>query len=216
LKDMGFELNPYDACVANKIINGTQCTIVWYFDDNKLAHINPHVVTYNIQKIEERFWKMIVTRGKQNIFLWMDLFLTTMPQCQSQERTMLRNALRITRQASSPAKKDLFETKEDLSTLPKEEAETFHIIVAKLLYVSIHGRPDNLLTVSFLCTRVSKSTIQDQHKLQRLLEYLNGTLDVTLTLGADTLSSIYTWVDASYTVHPDMKAILEETCPWGL
>ena len=27
LKDMGFKLNPYDECVANKIIDGKQCTI---------------------------------------------------------------------------------------------------------------------------------------------------------------------------------------------
>jgi hypothetical protein len=28
LQGMGFELNPYDACVANKVIDGKQCTIV--------------------------------------------------------------------------------------------------------------------------------------------------------------------------------------------
>ena len=28
LKDMGFVLNPYDECVANKMVNGKQCTIV--------------------------------------------------------------------------------------------------------------------------------------------------------------------------------------------
>jgi hypothetical protein len=27
--EMGFELNPYDSCVANKIIDGKQCTILW-------------------------------------------------------------------------------------------------------------------------------------------------------------------------------------------
>jgi len=40
LQGMGFVLNPYDPCVANKIINGKQCTIVWYVDDNKISHIN--------------------------------------------------------------------------------------------------------------------------------------------------------------------------------
>jgi hypothetical protein len=38
------------------------------------------------------------------------------------------------------------------------------------------------------------------------LEYLNGTLDLYLTLGADDLNTIQTWVDASYAVHPDMKS----------
>jgi hypothetical protein len=70
--DMGFELNPHDACVANKTIDGSQCTITWYVDDNKISHINPDVVSSIIQKIEERFGKMTVTRGKQHTFLGMD------------------------------------------------------------------------------------------------------------------------------------------------
>ena len=41
----GFIINPYDKCVANKIINGKQCTIVWYVDDNKISHADPEVVT---------------------------------------------------------------------------------------------------------------------------------------------------------------------------
>ena len=65
---------------------------------------------------------------------------------------------------------------------------------------------DLLLAIGFLCTRVSKSTTQDQRKLKRLLEYIKGTLDLEYTLGADSLSSLRTWVDASYAVHPDMKS----------
>mmetsp|Transcript_7772 Transcript_7772/g.11115 ORF Transcript_7772/g.11115 Transcript_7772/m.11115 type:complete len:99 (+) Transcript_7772:341-637(+) len=37
LQKMGFEINPYDQCMANKIINGSQCTIAWYVDENKLS-----------------------------------------------------------------------------------------------------------------------------------------------------------------------------------
>ena len=79
-------------------------------------------------------------------------------------------------------------------------------MVAKLLYVAIRARGDILLAVSFLCTRVSKSTTQDQAKLKRLLEYLSGTLHHKYILGADDLKSLRTWVDASYAVHPDMKS----------
>jgi hypothetical protein len=38
------------------------------------------------------------------------------------------------------------------------------------------------------------------------LEYLRGTLDEFLTLGADDLGIMRTWVDASYAVHEDMKS----------
>jgi len=39
LEDMGFVLNPYDACMANKIIDTGQCTIAWHMDDMKISHI---------------------------------------------------------------------------------------------------------------------------------------------------------------------------------
>jgi KUP system potassium uptake protein len=38
------------------------------------------------------------------------------------------------------------------------------------------------------------------------LEYLKGTLDEFLTLGADNITMMKTWVDASYAVHNDMKS----------
>ena len=45
LKYLGFSINPYDRYGSNKIINGKQCTIVWYVGDNKLSYLDPNVVT---------------------------------------------------------------------------------------------------------------------------------------------------------------------------
>jgi Reverse transcriptase (RNA-dependent DNA polymerase) len=36
LTNLGFRLNPYDSCVANKTINGKQCTVLWHVDDFKI------------------------------------------------------------------------------------------------------------------------------------------------------------------------------------
>jgi hypothetical protein len=211
LKDMGFELNPYDACVANKVINGTQCTIVWYVDDNKISHIDPKVVSDVILKIEERFGKMTVTRGNKHSFLGMNFtfnknFTVSISMKEYLKECISESKLNIAKAVSSPAKKDLFDIDDTSPLLPTVESESFHSTVAKLLFVSLRARPDILLAISFLCTRVSKSTTQDQLKLQRLLEYINGSLDIILTLGADDLSTLHTWVDASYAVHPDMKS----------
>ncbi len=52
----------------------------------------------------------------------------------------------------------------------KENAK-FHSIVAKLLYLGKRGRPDILLPVQFLCTRVKTLTIEDEKKLERVLGY---------------------------------------------
>ena len=39
LMTIGFELNPYDPCVANKIINGKQLTLAWHVDNIKASHV---------------------------------------------------------------------------------------------------------------------------------------------------------------------------------
>ena len=63
---MGFQIDKYDRCVANKTIDGKQCTICWYVDDTKISHIDPKVVTSVITKIEERYGKMVVTRERKH------------------------------------------------------------------------------------------------------------------------------------------------------
>ena len=45
LKSIGFELNPYDPCVANNIVDGAQLTLVWHVDDLKVKHVDAGVVT---------------------------------------------------------------------------------------------------------------------------------------------------------------------------
>ena len=37
----GFVPNKYDDCVVNKVINGSQMTVVWHMDDLKVSHVDP-------------------------------------------------------------------------------------------------------------------------------------------------------------------------------
>jgi hypothetical protein len=48
----GFEIKPYDWCVANKMIDGKQCTVLWHVDDLKISHINPDVNTSIVELIK--------------------------------------------------------------------------------------------------------------------------------------------------------------------
>jgi hypothetical protein len=112
----------------------------------------------------------------------------------------------VTQHATTPAKKDLFVVNDKLPLLTKEKADRFHSVVAKLLYISKRGRVDIQLAIAYLCTRVSCCTEGDWLKLKRVLQYLNGTLDDCLILGADCLTVLKTWVDAAYGVHQDMKS----------
>jgi len=58
-----------------------------------------------------------------------------------------------------------------------------------------------------LCSYVPgcQEALSSIRKLKRL-EYINGTINLEYTLGADSLNKLWTWVDASYAVHPDMKS----------
>jgi hypothetical protein len=45
LESDGFVLNPYDQCVANKVVDGKQMTVCWHVDDLKVSHCDPSQVT---------------------------------------------------------------------------------------------------------------------------------------------------------------------------
>ena len=49
----GFEINPYDPCVANKTVNGNQQTIRWHVDDCKFSHRDKRVNVRFILVIKE-------------------------------------------------------------------------------------------------------------------------------------------------------------------
>ena len=44
LKYLGFSINRYDICVAKKMLDEKQCTILWYVHENKLSRIYPNLV----------------------------------------------------------------------------------------------------------------------------------------------------------------------------
>jgi hypothetical protein len=188
LRGSGFELNPYDACVANKMVDGKQCTIAWFVDDNKISHVSPAVVTTVVETIEGRFGKMTVTRGKEHVFLGMHITYLDNGTAEIRMKDYLEEAIdefreSICKSVTSPAKRDLFEVSADSALLDKTKAEHFHSVAAKLLYVSHRGRMGIQLAIAFLCTRVSCSTEQDWTKLKRVLEFLYGTLDDSASLG---------------------------------
>ena len=212
LQDLGFTLNPYDPCVANANIKGSQCTIVWYVDDNKISHKNQVVVNDLIQRIEAKFGHMTKTEGDDHEFLGMKLQFdrnnkTVKVLMQSYiDEAIQQSCLDVRRAAATPATKSMFDVDPNASKLSPLEFERFRSVVCKLLYIALRGRPDILLAVVFLASRVAKATLQDQAKLKRLLEYLYGTYDLPLILGADDIQTMYTFIDASYAVHDDMKS----------
>ena len=115
------------------------------------------------------------------------------------------NIEEITKGANTPEKGKLFEIGEHTIPLDETKNEGFRHIVAKLLFLTKRARIDVDLTVSFLCTRVSRSDVNDWEKSRRLLRYLYDTIDLARTIGANGMDILQTWVDASYATHHDMR-----------
>jgi len=67
VNELGFELNKYDRCVANKMINSKQCTIIWHVDNLKMSHVSSGVLEHIIDKLNQKCGKegpLTVDRGK--------------------------------------------------------------------------------------------------------------------------------------------------------
>ena len=76
----------------------------------------------------------------------------------------------------------LFEVNKTTRKLSEKDAQSFHTIVAKLIFLCKRAQPDILTGVSFLTTRVREPDEDNDKKLSRLLKYLSGTRDIVLTL----------------------------------
>ena len=204
LKEWGFKINPYDFCVANKTINGKQCTIVWHVDDLKISHVDANVVTDILKQLDEKYGQEIVngkkagisiTRGKIHDYLGMTLDYTEDGFVKIDMVEYIAKCLadlpeRMQGKANTPAADDLFIIDVDSELLDKKGSEFFHSKVAQILFLGKRGRPDLLTAISFLCTRVKSPTKQDDEKLCRVMKYMASTSDLMLRLRADKMNII--------------------------
>ena len=165
---IGFELNPYDPCVANKTIGGHQLAVCWHVDDLLIGHKDGNVVTRFTQWLQRCYETpdkpLKATRRPIHDYLGMNMTFST-PGCVSFDMIpYIKKILddfpeKITGVASSPAADHLFTinapTKARL--LPESQAIAYHHTTAQLLFLSWVCR-NIQTTVAFLATRVKHRT----------------------------------------------------------
>ena len=66
---MGFVLDQYYMCVTNKTINGNQCTVAWYVNDNNISHVEQEVVEDIVAKMGKCFPGLTIITGTEHTFL---------------------------------------------------------------------------------------------------------------------------------------------------
>jgi hypothetical protein len=101
----------------------------------------------------------------------------------------------------NPASLDLFKEDDRLSN----HANQFRSEVMGLLYLAKRTRPDLLMAVSYLATRVQKPTIKDEEALSRIMVYLLKTKDKSMIIHP-TCMELRVFADASFNVHSDGKS----------
>ena len=157
-------MNPYDPCMANKIINGTQITICWHVDDLKVSHKDEDVVTAFAVAMGKEFGNgTTIKRGKVFEYLGMELDFETCPG--TMIVSMIKYLQKIIQEfpeilkatTACPATDNLFTIREeDRELLSEEMAKQFHRTTAQLLFFCKLARPDVETLISFLTTRVKQ------------------------------------------------------------
>jgi hypothetical protein len=72
LESDGFVLNPYDSCVANKVMDGKQMTVGWHVDNLKVSHCDPAQATIFGEWLSKNYGVAVAThRGKVHDYLGM-------------------------------------------------------------------------------------------------------------------------------------------------
>eukprot|EP00934_Nitzschia_sp_Nitz4_P000913 Nitzschia sp. Nitz4//scaffold483_size5322//889//1410//NITZ4_009226-RA/size5322-exonerate_protein2genome-gene-0.0-mRNA-1//-1//CDS//3329552879//913//frame0 len=146
LMEWGFEVNPYDTCVANKTVNGKQMTVAWHVDDLKVSHVEKEVVEEFVANMRETFGKempLSENRGKVHDYLGMTLDFSEKGTVGVHMKDYVKMMLSeipsdMVGTAPTPAANHLFKTNannED-KLLDQERRETFVRLTMQALYLS--------------------------------------------------------------------------------
>jgi hypothetical protein len=150
LVDMGFEVNPYDMCVANKTINGKQCTIVWHVDDLKISHMESDVLEDIVDQLNKKYGTinpLVVTQGDVHDYLGMRLDFTEPGKVKVNMENYIQEMLDelpadMAGTATSPAADYLLAVDPECERLEEGLADLYHPYTVKLLFLSKRARPD--------------------------------------------------------------------------
>ena len=210
LLEEGFTQNPYDQCTYNRMYRGKQHTIVLHVDDMFCTCEDPRANKQIIKALEAKYDKIGVQEGLVHSYLGMTFDFSESGKVKVTQDGYVSELLAsedIRSAVKTPATDALFDIEEVSELLSKSDKEHFHSIVAKLLYLSKRTRPDIMVAVNFLTSRVLVATQQDREKLYRVLKYLYGTQKWGIVLESDdNLLLLRVFIDASYGVHSDGKS----------
>ncbi len=208
LEEHGFSAVDADRCILHKVTaDGKHVLLIVYVDDILILSEQEELCNWVKRILEDRYKKITYEDGKKINYLGMILeqveegFTISM---KAYILDVLEEYCKDVRKCISPARGDLFESHAN-DKLVKDKAK-FHTMVAKLLYLGKRGRPDILLPVQYLCTRVKQPIDGDMRKLERVLRYLKLTSSMKRRVGKEPFNKVEAYIDAAFGGHADGKS----------
>ena len=210
---IGFKINPYDPCVANRIVNRKQHTITWHVDDLKSSHVDPKVNDEFLKwlnKVYGSVGEVKGIRGHKHDYLAMDLDFSEKGVLKVDMRTYVKNMIKDfsgkVAKSSVPWTENLFKVDDTAKDLGPTRQKEFHTFVMKGMFLAKRARQDILPAITFLSTRTKQLNEGDWRKLVKLLSYLNKTQELVVRLEADDSQTVNWHIDASFAVHKDYRS----------
>ena len=204
---LNLKVHPLDECVFFDLER--EIYICIYVDDLFISTKDTETMDEVTNILRETYKEITVKEGEVLHYLGMVLDFSVQEQLlisMPKHINELLTSLNVQGSSRLPADADLFKADANgVAALSAEEKDGFRSVVASLLYISKRARPDVLLPVQYLSTRVSCPTAIDKAKLVKVLKYLNGSKDYSLCLKPDSSFAIKVYIDASFGIHGDGK-----------
>ena len=226
IESIGFKVNPYDPCVANRTINGKQHTVTWrHVDDLKSSHVNPKVNDEFLGWLKRMYasdaiGEVKAVRGHRHDYLAMvlDYSRPGVPRVDMTNyvKTMIADfPKKLEGVGTFPWTHKLFTVDDKSKKLDTERAAVFHTFVMKAMYLCKRARQDIQPGIAFLAKRTNEPNEGDWAKLVKILIFLKASQDKVTTLEADDSGTIKWYVDDAFAVHKDYKSHTGATMTLG-
>ncbi len=145
IESIGFEVNPYDPCVANRIVNGKQHTVSWHVDDLKSSHVDNKVNDQFLQWLEKTYASDVIGHvkavcGNRHDYLAMILDFSFPGILQVDMTPYVKSMIeefpdKLSGKTRTPWNENLFKVDPNSKRLETEQAKVFHTFVMKGIFL---------------------------------------------------------------------------------
>jgi hypothetical protein len=182
-------------------------------DDLKKYHVENKVFTDIIQKLNTKYGKespLTFNLGKKHDYLGMNIDYSEDGHVHIDMTKYIENILnkvppKMRGKATNPGASYLFETNQHCPKLTEDEAQFYHYLVSKLLFICKRRRPNIQTAIAFLSTRVKDPDGYDSKKLGRVIKYLSNKSELVIRLSDRDPLDMKWWIDGSFAVHDNMR-----------